>query len=82
MGGLVADDRRLRRWVGWAVFVVGLVFAGWLLPRILPRSPVTIVVLCVLAILAAKLAERRIRALFGRAAARRLAALRRSPPHR
>jgi hypothetical protein len=61
--------------------VAGLASAGWILPRLLPRSPIAIVVLCVVAILAMKLAERWIGARFGRADARRLAALRRSSPH-
>jgi len=76
----VADDRRLRRWIGWAVFVAALALAGWILPRVLPRSPFTILVLCVLAVLGMKLVEHRIRAWFRRLAARRAEALRRSSP--
>lgn len=60
----MADHRRVRRWIGWAVFVVALVLAGWILPRLLPRSPVTVLILCVLAVLVMKLVERRVRLWF------------------
>jgi hypothetical protein len=58
---LVTDERRLRRWIGWAVLVAVLTLAGWLLPRLLPRSPVTILFVCGLAVVTMKLAEHRIR---------------------
>ena len=74
------DERRVRRWIGWAVFGAALATAGWILPRVLPRSPVTILVVCILAILATKLVEHRIRAWFRRLEARRAAAARRAPP--
>jgi hypothetical protein len=59
--GIVSDDRRLRRWTGWAVLVALLLLASWILPRLLPRSPMTLLVACVLAVATMKLAERRIR---------------------
>jgi peptidoglycan/LPS O-acetylase OafA/YrhL len=76
----VADKHRMRRYIGWVVFAAALAIAGWILPRILPRSPVTIVVLCVLAVLAMKLVEHRVRTWFRRLEARRAAELHRSPP--
>ena len=76
----MADSRRVRRYMGWVVFAAALAVAGWILPRVLPRSPVVILVLCVLAILVMKLVEHRIRVWFRRLEARRAAELRRSPP--
>ncbi len=76
----MADTRRMRRYIGWVVFAVVLAIAGWILPRALPRSPATIVVLCILAVLVMKLVEHRIRTWFRRLEARRAAELRRSPP--
>jgi peptidoglycan/LPS O-acetylase OafA/YrhL len=66
--------------MGWVVFAAALAIAGWILPRVLPRSPVTIVVVCVLAVLVMKLVEHRIRAWFRRLEARRAAELHRPPP--
>jgi peptidoglycan/LPS O-acetylase OafA/YrhL len=65
--------------MGWVVFAAALAIAGWILPRVLPRSPVTIVVVCVLAVLVMKLVEHRIRAWFRRLEARRAAELHRPP---
>jgi hypothetical protein len=76
----VIADRRLRRWLGWVIFGAALAVAGWILPRVLPRSPVTILILCVVAVVTMKLVERRIRAWFRRLEARRAAELHRSPP--
>jgi cobalamin biosynthesis protein CobD/CbiB len=76
----VADHRRVRRWIGWAIFVAAVGLAGWILPRVLPRSPIMILILCVLAVLTMKLVEHRIRAWFRRLEARHTAELRRSPP--
>ena len=76
----MADQRRVRRWIGWAVFIVAFALAGWVLPRVLPRSPLTIVILCALAVLVMKLVEHRIRAWFRRLEARRAAELRDPPP--
>ena len=73
-------DRRLRRWIGWAIFAGVLAVAGWILPRVLPRSPVKILMLCVAAVLTMKLVEHRVRAWFRRLEARRAAELRRSRP--
>ncbi len=76
----MADGRRVRRYIGWVVFAAALVVAGWIVPRVLPRSPVTIVFVCGLAVLAMKLVERRIRNWFRHLDARRAAELRRTPP--
>jgi len=67
----VVEQRRVRRWIGWAVFVAALVLVGWILPRLLPRSPVTVVILCVVAVLVMKLVERRVRLWFRWLEARR-----------
>lgn len=76
----MTDRRRIRRYIGWAVFAAAMAVAGWILPRILPRSPVTIVILCALAVIVMKLVEHRIRSWFRRLDARRAAALNRTPP--
>jgi peptidoglycan/LPS O-acetylase OafA/YrhL len=76
----VSDRRRVRRYIGWVVFAAVLGIAGWILPRVLPRSPVTIVVLCVLAVLVMKLVEHRIRSWFRRLDVRRAADLHRTRP--
>ncbi len=75
----MADTRRVRRYIGWLVFAAVLAVAGWVLPRVLPRSPATIIVLCILAVLVMKLVEYRIRTWFRRLEARRAAELHRSP---
>jgi peptidoglycan/LPS O-acetylase OafA/YrhL len=67
----VIDELRLRRWIGWAVLVVVLALAGWLVPRFLPRSPVTILFVCGLAVLTMKLVEHRVRRWLRRYAERR-----------
>ena len=67
----MVEQRRVRRWIGWAVFVAALVLVGWILPRLLPRSPVTVVILCVVAVLVMKLVERRVRLWFRWLEARR-----------
>jgi len=56
-----SQGQGLRRWLGAGV--LALLVGGILLvvPRVAPRSPLTIVVLCVLAILTMKLVEHRIR---------------------
>ena len=78
--GCVADKRGVRRYIGWVVLAAALAIAGWILPRVLPRSPVTIVIVCILAVLVMKLVERRIRTWFRRLEARRAAEPHRSPP--
>jgi ABC-type Fe3+-siderophore transport system permease subunit len=55
-----AGERRLRRLIGSVVFGGILVVGVWILPRFLPRSPLTIVAACVLAVVAMKLVERRL----------------------
>ena len=74
------DRRQVRRYIGWIVFAAVFAAAVWILPRVLPRSPVTIVILCVLAVVVMKLVEHRIRTWFRRFDARRAAELHRSPP--
>ena len=57
----VARDTGLRRWLGASVLLVLIGGIVLVVPRIAPRSPLTIVVLCALAILTMKLVERRLR---------------------
>jgi hypothetical protein len=57
----VVDNRRLRRWIGVLVFFVVVAAAVWLVPRLGIRSPFAIVIVPVLAVVAMKLVERRIR---------------------
>lgn len=76
----MADHRRVRRGIGWVIFIVAMGLAGWILPRVLPRSPIMILILCLLAVLIMKLVEHRIRAWFRRLEARSAAEPRRSPP--
>lgn len=76
----MADDHRVRRYLGWVILTAAMAVAGWLLHQILPRSPVAILVLCVLAVLVMKLVELKVRVWFQRLEARRAADLRRSPP--
>lgn len=76
----MAETHWMRRYMGWVVLAAAMAIGGWILPRMLPRSPVTIVVLCVLAVLVMKLVEHRIRTWFRRLEARRAAELFRSPP--
>ncbi len=76
----MADNRGIRRYLGWVVLAVTVAVAGWVLPRVLPRSPATIVIVCVLAVLAMRLVERGVRKWFQRLEARRAAELRRSLP--
>ncbi len=74
------DGFRARRWIGWAVLAVGLAMVAWVLPRLLPRSPFLILIVCVLGVLVMKLVESRVRAWFRRLEARTEAELRRTPP--
>lgn len=60
----------LRRATGVVVCVVLLGVILVLVPRLSPRSPVAIVVLCALAVLTMKLVERRVRQWFNYWAAR------------
>jgi len=67
-------DRGLRRWLGAGVLVILIAGIGLVVPRIAPRSPLAIVVLCALAILTMKLVERRLRQWLAAWAARQAAA--------
>ena len=67
------DGTTLRRWIDVAVFLLALAAAVWFVPRLSPRSPIAVVVLCVAAVLTMKLVERRIRQLFRRWAERQAA---------
>jgi cobalamin biosynthesis protein CobD/CbiB len=76
----VITERHWRRVIAWGVLLAVLAAAGWVLPRVLPRSPVTIAVACVAAVLIMKLVEHRVRRWLRRLAAQRAAEARRSPP--
>jgi len=60
--------------------LIGLAIVVLVVPRLAPRSPIAIVVLCVLAVLTMKLVEHRIRQWFDRWAKREAA--RTTPPDR
>ena len=51
---------KARRWIGAIVCLVLLGIIVAVIPRVSPRSPITIVVLCVLAVLTMKLVEHRV----------------------
>ena len=70
----------LRRGVGAVVLLAVLGFAVWVLPRLGARSPVAILVICVLAILTMKLVERRVRRWFRQWEEREAARARRPGP--
>jgi peptidoglycan/LPS O-acetylase OafA/YrhL len=72
------DARRVRRWIGAVVCVVAVGIIALVAPRLTPRSPIAIVVLCALAVLTMKLVERRVRQWFERWAGRQAARTR--PP--
>lgn len=57
----VSRDTGLRRWLGAGVVLILIGGIVLVVPRIAPRSPLTIVVLCAAAILTMKLVERRLR---------------------
>jgi hypothetical protein len=63
-------EKWLRRATGVVVCVILLGIILVLVPRLGPRSPVAIVVLCALAVLTMKLVERRVRQWFNYWAAR------------
>ena len=67
---LARNAARLRRWIGAGVCLAGLAVVVLVVPRLSPRSPLAIVVLCALAILTMKLVERRVRQWFTRWAER------------
>jgi cell division protein FtsW (lipid II flippase) len=62
----VKDARRVRRWIAALVCVVAVGIIALVVPRLAPRSPIAIVVLCALAILTVKLVEHRVRRWFDR----------------
>jgi peptidoglycan/LPS O-acetylase OafA/YrhL len=72
------DSRRVRRWIGAVVCLVAVGIATQVIPRLAPRSPIAIVVLCALAVLTMKLVERRVRQWFDRWVQRQAA--RTTPP--
>jgi peptidoglycan/LPS O-acetylase OafA/YrhL len=69
-----ARDTGPRRWLGAGVLLILIGGIVLVVPRIAPRSPLTIVVLCALAILTMKLVERRLRQWLTAWAARQTAA--------
>jgi len=74
MGSSWTDQRGkwLRRAIGAVVCVVVLGIILVLISRLAPRSPLTIVVLCVVAVLTMKLAERQVRQWLDRWAKRQV----------
>lgn len=67
------DARRVRRWIGAVVCAAAVGIIALVAPRLAPRSPVAIVVLCALAVLTVKLVERRVHQWFRRWAEREAA---------
>ncbi|MFI5339421.1 MAG: hypothetical protein ACHQ7N_06255 [Candidatus Methylomirabilales bacterium] len=72
------DARRVRRWIGMVMCLATLGVAALVIPRLAPRSPMAIVLLCALAVLTMKLVEHRVRRWFDRWADRQAA--RATPP--
>ena len=72
------DARRVRRWIGAVVCVVAVGIIALVVPRLAPRSPIAIVLLCALAVLTMKLVEHHVRRWFQRWAEREAA--RNRPP--
>ena len=56
----------IRRWLSGAVFFAVAAVLLWAVARFMPRSPVLILVVCVLGVLTMKLVEHRIRDWFDR----------------
>lgn len=75
----MAENRRLRRWIGVITFLLLVVVAGWIIPRLGARSPLTFIMLPILAILTMKLVERRVGQWFRRWAERQAARTPRPP---
>jgi len=57
-------DKNLRRWIEAVLCLAMLGIAALAIPRLSSRSPIAIVLLCVLAVLTMKLVERRVRQWF------------------
>jgi len=57
---LAGCDRRLRRLIGLVAFAGVLAVGVGVLPRLLPRSPLTVLAACVLAVVTMKLVEGRL----------------------
>ncbi len=66
----MADPRTARRWIGMATFLLAIAVAVWVVPRLGARSPLTFILLPVLAVLTMKLVERRVGQWFRRWAER------------
>ena len=64
---------RARRWLGIVLYLTALGIVVMLIPRLGSRSPVAIVLLCVLAVLTLKLVERWVHQWFQRWAERQAA---------
>jgi hypothetical protein len=75
----MADDRTVRRWIGVVTFLLVAIVAVWLIPRLGARSPLTFILLPILAILTMKLVERRVGRWFRRWAERQAARTPRPP---
>ncbi len=75
----MVNDHRLRRWIGVIIFLLIAVAAGWAIPRLGARSPLTFVLLPILAVLTMKLVERRVGRWFRRWAERQAARTSRPP---
>ncbi len=57
---------RVRRWLGIALYLAALGIVGMVIPRLGSRSPVVIVLLCILAVLTMKVVERQVQQWFRR----------------
>ncbi len=62
-----------RRWLGIALYLAALGIVGMVIPRLGSRSPVVIVLLCILAVLTMKVVERQVHRWFQRWAERQAA---------
>ena len=60
------NARRVRSWIGAVVCLVALGLGAMVIPRVAPRSPIAIVLLCALAVLTTRLVEHRVRLWFDR----------------
>jgi peptidoglycan/LPS O-acetylase OafA/YrhL len=60
------DARRVRRWIGAAVCAAAVGIVALVVPRVLPRSPLVILLVCALAVLTMKIVEHQVRRWFDR----------------